>query len=100
LKSSKTTPLPTYIGVAGAEQYTILRLSKVQEGPKPEPAQLSQLQAQLSQAWGAAEEQAALKVLRKEFKVKMLPDASKLISGELDAAKLYRVAAVILSIMA
>jgi len=86
--SSKTTPLPTYIGVAGAEQYTILRLSKVQEGPKPEPAQLSQLQAQLSQAWGAAEEQAALKVLRKEFKVKMLPDASKLISGELDAAKL------------
>jgi peptidyl-prolyl cis-trans isomerase D len=86
--SSKTTPLPTYIGVAGAEQYTILRLSKVQEGPKPELAQLSQLQAQLSQAWGAAEEQAALKVLRKEFKVKMLPDASKLISGELDAAKL------------
>jgi peptidyl-prolyl cis-trans isomerase D len=86
--SSKTASLPTYVGVAGAEQYTILRLSKVQEGPKPEAAQLSQLQAQLSQAWGAAEEQAALKVLRKEFKVKMLPDASKLISGELDAAKL------------
>jgi peptidyl-prolyl cis-trans isomerase D len=86
--SSSTKPLPTYVGVAGAEQYTILRLSKVQEGPKPEPAQLSQLQAQLSQAWGAAEEQAALKVLRKEYKVKLLPDATKLISGELDAAKL------------
>jgi len=86
--SSTTKPLPAYVGVAGAEQYAILRLSKVQEGPKPEPAQLSQLQAQLSQAWGAAEEQASLKVLRKEFKVKMLPDATKLISGELDAAKL------------
>jgi len=27
-------------------------------------------------------------VLRKEYDVKMLPDAAKLISGELDAAKL------------
>ena len=56
--------------------------------PAPEPAQVTQLQAQLSQAWGAAEEQAALRVLRDSYKVKMLPDAKKLISGELDGAKL------------
>ena len=80
--------LPAYVGVEGPEQYTILKLSKVEAGPKPELAQINQLQAQLSQAWGAAEEQAALQVLRKEFDVKMLPDATKLISGELDAAKL------------
>jgi peptidyl-prolyl cis-trans isomerase D len=86
--SASVKPLPTFVGVQGAEQYTILRLSKVEVGAKPEPSQVSQLQAQLSQAWGAAEEQAALKVLRKEFNVKMLPDASKLISGELDVAKL------------
>ena len=49
---------------------------------------MTQLQAQLSQAWGAAEEQAALKLLRESFKVKLMPDAKKLISGELDGAKL------------
>ena len=47
-----------------------------------------QLQAQLAQAWGAAEEQAALKILRQAYKVKVLPDAARVISGELDAAKL------------
>lgn len=86
--SVNTQPLPAFVGVAGADQYAILKVSKVEEGPKPEAAQVTQLQSQLSQAWGAAEEQAALKVLRQEFKVKMLPDAQKLISGELDAAKL------------
>lgn len=86
--SLNPTQLPRFVGVEGPEQYTILKLSKVEPGPKPELAQVNQLQAQLSQAWGAAEEQAALQVLRKEFNVKMLPDATKLISGELDAAKL------------
>jgi len=80
--------LPAFVGVEGLEQYAIMRLSKVEPGPQPELTQVSQLQAQLSQAWGAAEEQAALQVLRKEFDVKMLPDAQKLISGELDEAKL------------
>ncbi|MDN4016867.1 SurA N-terminal domain-containing protein [Zwartia panacis] len=86
--SASPQPLPSFVGVAGADQYTILKVSKIEPGAKPEATQLNQLQAQLSQAWGAAEEQAALKVLRNEFKVKLLPDANKLISGELDAAKL------------
>ncbi len=86
--SAMAKPLPSYIGAKGSDQYTVFRLSKVEAGPAPEAGQIAQLQAQLSQAWGAAEEQAALKVLRQEYKVKMLPDAGKLISGELDAAKL------------
>jgi peptidyl-prolyl cis-trans isomerase D len=49
---------------------------------------VAQLQGQLSQAWGSAEEQATLKLLRESYKVKMMPDAKKLISGELDGAKL------------
>ena len=86
--SASPTPLPRFLGVAGSEGYAVLWLSKIEPGPAPEPAQVTQLQAQLSQAWGAAEEQAALRVLRDSYKVKMLPDAKKLISGELDGAKL------------
>ena len=86
--SASPTPLPRFLGLAGPEGYTVLWLSKIERGPAPEPAQVTQLQAQLSQAWGTAEEQAALKLLRESYKVKMLPDAKKLISGELDGAKL------------
>lgn len=86
--SASATPLPRFLGVAGPEGYTLLWLSKIEPGLAPEAAQVAQLQAQLSQAWGTAEEQAALKLLRESYKVKMLPDAKKLISGELDGAKL------------
>jgi len=80
--------LPAYVGATGVDQYTILKISKVQAAPSADPGQVDQLQSQLSQAWGAAEEQAALKVLRQELKVKLLPDATKLINGDLDVAKL------------
>jgi peptidyl-prolyl cis-trans isomerase D len=86
--SASAKNLPLYLGVKGDNQYSILLLTKVEEAPAPDPAQVSQLQAQLAQAWGAAEEQAALKILRQAYKVKVLPDAARVISGELDAAKL------------
>ncbi len=86
--SASATPLPRFLGVAGSEGYAVLWLSKIEPGAAPEAAQVTQLQAQLSQAWGAAEEQAALKLLRESYKVKLMPDAKKLISGELDGAKL------------
>ena len=86
--SANAKTLPLYLGVKGSNQYSILMLTKVEEAASPDPAQVSQLQAQLAQAWGAAEEQAALKILRQTYKVKVLPDAAKVISGELDAAKL------------
>jgi peptidyl-prolyl cis-trans isomerase D len=77
-----------YLGVKGSNQYSILMLTKVEEAAAPDAAQVSQLQSQLAQAWGAAEEQAALKILRQTYKVKVLPDAAKVISGELDGARL------------
>lgn len=86
--SMQTTSLPVFAGIQGPEGYAILQLTKVEPGPAPEAAQIKQLQAQLGQAWGAAEEQAALKVLRGLYQVKMLPDAAKLIRGDLDTAKL------------
>jgi peptidyl-prolyl cis-trans isomerase D len=86
--SASATPLPRFLGVSGPEGYAVLWLSKIEPGPAPEAAQVTQLQAQLSQAWGTAEEQATLKLLRESYKVKMMPDAKKLISGELDSAKL------------
>ncbi|PHY06369.1 MAG: peptidylprolyl isomerase [Alcaligenaceae bacterium] len=86
--SASATPLPRFLGVAGPEGYAVLWLSKIEPGAAPEAAQVTQLQVQLSQAWGAAEEQAALKLLRESYKVKLTPDAKKLISGELDGAKL------------
>lgn len=86
--SMPTQSLPVWAGVQSAEGYSILQLTKVEAGPVPDAAQIKQLQGQLSQAWGAAEEQAALKVLRGMYQVKMLPDAAKLIRGDLDAAKL------------
>ena len=86
--SASTKALPLYLGVKGSTQYSILMLTKVEEASAPDAAQVTQLQAQLAQAWGAAEEQAALKILRQAYKVKVLPDAARVISGELDAAKL------------
>jgi peptidyl-prolyl cis-trans isomerase D len=86
--SASPTPLPRFLGVPGPDGYTILWLAKIEPGPTPEAAQVTQLQAQLSQAWGTAEQQAVLILLRESYKVKMMPDAKKLISGELDGAKL------------
>ena len=86
--SASTKTLPVYLGVKGSNQYSLLMLTKVEEASAPDAAQVMQLQAQLAQAWGAAEEQAALKILRQAYKVKVLPDAARVISGELDAAKL------------
>ncbi len=86
--SMQTKTLPVWAGIQGTDGYAILELTKVEAGPTPDAAQIKQLQGQLAQAWGAAEEQAALKVLRGLYQVKMLPDAAKLIRGDLDAAKL------------
>ena len=86
--SANVTALPAYVGAKGADQYTVIKISKVEKGSASDASQIVQLQNQLSQAWGAAEEQAALTILRQAYKVKLLPDADKLIKGDLDAAKL------------
>lgn len=79
---------PAFTGAEGGDGYAVMQLSKIEPGPTPDAGQVAQFRGQLSQAWGAAEELAALKTLRQAYKVKMLPDAAKVISGELDAAQL------------
>lgn len=78
--NAEPKPLPKFIGVKSSEGYAILQLTQVQAGPAAQPGQVEQLQSQLSQAWGATEEQAALKILRQIYKVKILPDAQKIIA--------------------
>ena len=73
-------PLPKFIGVKSPEGYAVLQLTQVQAGPAAQAGQVEQLQAQLSQAWGSTEEQAALKILRQTYKAKILPDAEKIIA--------------------
>jgi len=80
--------LPQYVGVTLSDGFTVIRLSKIEAGAAPDSAQLKQLQGQLSQAWGTAEEQAALKVLQQKYKVKILPEAAKVIAGQVDDFKL------------
>jgi len=80
--------LPQYVAVPTSNGYSVLRLTKIEAAPAADAAQLAQLQSQLSKAWGGAEEKAALVILREKYKVKMLPDASKVIAGDLDEAKL------------
>ena len=78
--SADPKPLPKFIGVRSNDGFAVLQLTQVQAGPAPQAGQVEQLQAQLSQAWGATEEQAALKILRQVYKVKTLPDAQKIIA--------------------
>ena len=73
-------PLPKFIGVKTADGYAVLQLTQVQAGPVAQPGQVEQLQAQISQAWGSTEEQAALQVLRQIYQAKILPDAQKIIA--------------------
>lgn len=84
----KDKDLPVFIGVDTDTGYSILELLKIEASTASDKGQIDQLKSQLSQAWGAAEEQAVLKILRNQFKVKLLPDAARLIKGDLDEAKL------------
>lgn len=78
-----TTKLPAYEGVQGPQGYVIVRVEGAQAG-KVGDAMLASLPVELSQAWGRAEEQAVLKTMRVEAKVKLLPEADKVLSGEAD----------------
>ncbi len=78
-----TATLPAYEGVQGPQGYVIVRIEGAQAGKTGE-ALLASLPGELSQAWGRAEEQAVLKTMRVEAKVKVLPEADKVLSGEVD----------------
>jgi len=58
-----------------------VRLEKVEAG-KIEAADKERLAQQLSGAWGQAENEAMIRMLREEYKVKVLPNAAEVIRGE------------------
>ncbi|MNR63489.1 hypothetical protein D3C85_1858200 [compost metagenome] len=58
-----------------------MRLEKVEAG-KIEAADKERLAQQLSGAWGQAENEAMIRMLREEYKVKVLPGAADVIRGE------------------
>ena len=74
--------VPKVIGVQTPDGYSLIEVKAVDPGqPLPEANQ-QQFKNQLAQAWGRAEEQAALAVLRRVFNVQILPDAKAVIDGE------------------
>ncbi|OZI74980.1 SurA N-terminal domain-containing protein [Bordetella genomosp. 12] len=73
--------LPGYAGVASGSDYVVARLDKVEAG-QPDEQAVSMLARQLNGAWGEAEDQAVLKMLREAYKVQILPSAAPIIKGD------------------
>lgn len=78
--SSKT--LPSYAGITGPQGYVVVYIEQAKAGAIDD-SMLAGLPLELDQSWGRAQEQAVLKALRTQAKVKILPEAEKVLSGEL-----------------
>ena len=74
--------VPKVVGVDTPAGYSLLEIKSVSAGEAMPEANQQQFKRQLAQAWGQAEEQAALDVLRRLFNVQILPAAQTLISGQ------------------
>ena len=74
--------VPSIIGVDTSQGYSLLDIKSIAAGQEMPIANQQQFKGQLAQAWGRAEEQAAMQVLRRLFNVQVLPDAQVLISGQ------------------
>ncbi|MCV6902944.1 MAG: peptidylprolyl isomerase, partial [Achromobacter xylosoxidans] len=72
--------LPAYTGVQSGADYTLVRLEKVEAGTV-EAADKERLAQQLAGAWGQAENEALVRMLREEYKVQVLPAAAEAIRG-------------------
>jgi len=75
-------PLPGFVGVPAGDNYVVARIDAVQPGAAPEETVRQSLRTQLSSAWGQAEEQAVMQMLRERYKARTLPDAESAIRGE------------------
>ncbi|MFJ1298677.1 SurA N-terminal domain-containing protein [Pseudomonadota bacterium AL_CKDN230030165-1A_HGKHYDSX7] len=76
--------LPAYGGASVGVDYVVVRVEKIEPGTAPEQDR-DMLARQLSGAWGEAEDQAVLKMLRESYKVQTLPAANDAIKGEATA---------------
>lgn len=74
-------PLPGFIGVPVGVDYAVVRLDKVDAGKQDESAQ-DMLSQQLSAAFGQAENEAVVRMLREQYKVNVLPAAAQAIKGD------------------
>lgn len=77
--------LPAYVGVQAGADYTVARLEKVEAG-KVEQAERESLAGQLAGAYGQAESEAVLRMLREQYKVQLLPASADAIKGEQPAS--------------
>lgn len=72
--------VPAYTGVADGNDFVVVRLDKVEPGQTDASAR-ELLARQLSTAWGEVEAGAVLKMLRRQYDVKILPAAQQVIQG-------------------
>ncbi|WP_144635619.1 SurA N-terminal domain-containing protein [Bordetella genomosp. 13] len=77
---------PGYAGVAMGNDYTVVRLNSVGAGTAFSADQRTMLGSQLGEAWGAAEQEAVIKVLREQYEVKVLPGAETLMQAPVEQA--------------
>lgn len=75
-----SSPLPSYAGARDGDDYVVARIDKVEAG-KVEPDAVTALSKQLSDAWGQAEDEAVLKMLRTQYKVEIAPEAARILQG-------------------
>lgn len=80
--SANLNTLPVFVGIDVLDGYRIIEITGVSPGPQADASQISQFRQQLSQAWGNAQERAALSVLREQYGVKLKPEAAELIKGD------------------
>jgi peptidyl-prolyl cis-trans isomerase D len=81
MSTNLNTP-PVFVGVNAPDGYRIIEITGVSAGPQPGPAQINQFRQQLSQAWGNAQERAALSILREQYGVTFKPEAELLIKND------------------
>lgn len=73
--------LPAFTGVQSGVDYVLVRLEKVEAG-KSEAADKERLAQQLSGAWGQAENEALIRMLRQQYEVNVTPAAADVIRGD------------------
>ncbi|KAA0910947.1 SurA N-terminal domain-containing protein [Pusillimonas sp. ANT_WB101] len=79
--TAATSSLPTYVGVEGAQGYTLVRIEQATPGTFG-TSMLASLKNDLSAAWGHKERQAVLEAMREQLGVKVLPEGEAAIAGE------------------
>lgn len=77
-----TDALPAYVGVGDETGYIIARVEQASDGSSVDQGLLAGLNEEIGSAWGQLEEQAVLRALREQAKVKILPEAENAIKGE------------------